>query len=155
MVSIVGVRHVALGARDLQRSITFYTDVVGMELVNFLEDTQMAFFSFGEQDHDLVVVKIPDDQPVGSSGLAHTAIQIEGGPQQLRELYELLKGRGVQFELTLDHLITKSIYFSDPDGNRLEFYSQVMTPSDAKQYLRDASTGADAMQPWDLEAIAR
>jgi hypothetical protein len=44
-----------------------------VELVNVLEEMQMAFFSFGERDHDIAVIKVPDDQPVGSSGLAHTA----------------------------------------------------------------------------------
>ncbi len=83
MTTIVGVRHTALGVRDPQKSISFYTEVLGMELVNFLEDLQMAFLAFGEQDHDLVLVKVPDDQPVGSSGLAHTAIRIEGGSEQL------------------------------------------------------------------------
>ncbi len=67
-------------------AISFYTEVLGMELVNFLEEMQMAFFSFGERDHDLAVIKVPEDAPVGSSGLAHTAFEIEGGLEQLGEL---------------------------------------------------------------------
>jgi catechol-2,3-dioxygenase len=134
--------------------MTFYTEALGMELVKFLEDIQMGFLSFGEHDHDLVVVKVPDDQPVGSSGLSHIAMEIDGGPEELRELYHLLKGRGVQVEMTADHGISQSFYLLDPDGNRLEFYSQVMSASDAKQYLRNASTAADALRPLDLEAVA-
>jgi catechol 2,3-dioxygenase len=152
MGTIVGVRHAALGVRDPQRSITFYTEALGMELVTFLEDMQMGFLSFGEQDHDLVLVKVPDDQPVGSFGLAHTAIQIEGGPEELRELYRALKGRGVEVEMTADHVISQSFYLLDPDGNRLEFFSQVMTPAEGKQHLRDATSAADALRPLDLEA---
>jgi catechol-2,3-dioxygenase len=152
MARIVGVRHAVLGVRDPQRSITFYTEAVGMELVTFLEDLQMAFFSFGEHDHDLAVIKVPDEQPVGSSGLAHTAIEIDGGPDQLRQLYHLLKERGVEVEMTADHTITKSLYFLDPDGNRLEFFAQVMSHPEAKQYLHGARSGADALGPLDLEA---
>jgi catechol-2,3-dioxygenase len=152
VATIVGVRHVVLGVRDPERSITFYTQALGMELVTFLEDMQMAFLSFGEHDHDLALIKVPDDQPVGSSGLAHTALEIDGGPEQLRELYDLLKVRGVEVEMTADHVITKSFYFLDPDGNRLELYSQVMSHPEAKQYLHDARVGADAMRPLDLEA---
>jgi hypothetical protein len=49
--------------------------------VQFNPELQMAFFSFGERDHDIAVIKVPDDQPVGSAGLTHTALQIEGGKQ--------------------------------------------------------------------------
>lgn len=155
MAKILGVRHAVLGVRDPQRSIAFYTEAVGMELVTVLDDLQMAFFSFGEHDHDLAIIKVPDEQPVGSSGLAHTAIEIDGGPEELRELYHVLKARGVEVEMTADHVITQSFYFLDPDGNRLELYSQVMSHSDAKQYLHDARVGADAMRPLDLEVLVR
>jgi catechol 2,3-dioxygenase len=155
MTRIIGVRHAVLGVRDPQRSITFYTEALGMELVTFLDDLQMAFLSFGEHDHDLAVIKVPDDQPVGSSGLAHTAMELDGGPEQLRELYALLKGRGVKVEMTADHTITQSLYILDPDGNRLEFYSQVMPHPEAKQYLQNARTGATALRPLDLEAVAQ
>lgn len=153
MANIVGVRHAVLAVRDPQRSITFYTEALGMELVAYLDDLQMAFLSFGEHDHDLAVIKVPDDQPVGSSGLAHTALQIEGGPEQLRELYALLKGRGVEVEMTADHVVTQSFYFLDPDGNRLELYSQIVPHREAKQLLHQAREGADALRPLDLEAV--
>ena len=92
MAEITGVRHAVLGVRDPQRSIAFYTESLGMELVCFLDDMQMAFLSFGEHDHDLAVIKVPDEQPVGSPGLAHTAIEIDGGLEQLQEVYGLLRG---------------------------------------------------------------
>ena len=149
------VGHVVLGVRDPQRSIKFYTEALGMELVNVLEEMQMAFLSFGERDHDIAVIKVPDDQPVGSSGLAHTALEIEGGQEQLRELYERLKSYGAKVEFTADHVLTKSVYFFDPDGNRLEIFSQEMPAADAKQFLHDARAAADVMQPLDLETATR
>src|SRR5687767_3162833 len=108
---MVGVRragHVVLGVRDAQRSIRFYTEALEMELVTFLEDMQMAFFSFGERDHDLAVIKVPDDQPVGSSGLAHSAFEIDGGADELRQIYARLNERGIEVEMTADHVVTQS-----------------------------------------------
>jgi len=105
MAKIKKVGHVVLGVRDPQRSIKFYTEALGMELVNVLEEMQMAFLSFGERDHDIAVIKVPDDQPVGSSGLAHTALEIEGGQEQLRELYARLKSYGARVEFTADHVL--------------------------------------------------
>jgi len=49
MAKIKKVGHVVLGVRDPQRSIKFYTEALGMELVNVLEELQMAFLSFGER----------------------------------------------------------------------------------------------------------
>ena len=154
MAQINRVGHVVLGVRDPQRSIEFYTKVLGMELVNFLEEMQMAFFSFGERDHDLAVIKVPDDAPLGSAGLAHTAFEIEGGSEQLQELYHQLKAGGTEIEFTADHGVTKSVYFLDPDGNRLELFCQVLAGAEGKDYLHNISTMEQAMQPLDLEPVA-
>jgi catechol 2,3-dioxygenase-like lactoylglutathione lyase family enzyme len=154
MAKIKRVGHVVLGVRDPQKSIKFYTEALGMELVNVLEEMQMAFLSFGERDHDIAVIRVPDDQPVGSSGLAHTALEIEGGQEQLRELYHRLKDYGARVEFTVDHVLTKSVYFFDPDGNRLEIFSQELPSADAKQFLHDARAATDVMRPLNLETAA-
>ena len=125
-----------------------------MELVTFLEDMQMAFFSFGERDHDIAVIKVPDDEPVGSSGLAHSAFQIDGGAEQLKEMYAQLNKRGVTVEMTIDHVVTNSLYFLDPDGNRLEFYTQMLSGPEAKQYMHSASSPPDLLRPLDLASPA-
>jgi catechol 2,3-dioxygenase len=151
MTKIKKVGHVVLGVRDPKRSIAFYTEALGMELVKFLDEMQMAFFSFGERDHDIAVIKVPDDQPVGSAGLAHTALEIEGGVEELRSLHDRLRSHGVRVEFTADHVLTKSVYFFDPDGNRLEIFSQEMTPAVGKEYLHSARTAGDVMKPLDLE----
>jgi hypothetical protein len=50
-------------------------------------------------------------------------------------------------------VLTKSVYFFDPDGNRLEIFSQEMPASDAKQYLHAARAARDVLKPLDLETI--
>jgi catechol 2,3-dioxygenase len=152
MARINKVGHVVLGCRDPQASISFYTQVLGMELVNFNPELQMAFFSFGEQHHDIAVIKVPDEQAVGSTGLSHTAMQIEGGEAELREFYQRLKAHGVRVDFTAEHFLTKSIYFFDPDGNRLELFCESMAMAEAKQYLHNAKEVSELMQPLQLDA---
>ena len=131
MAKIKKVGHVVLGVRDPRGQSSSTPRPSAWSWSTSLRRCRWPF-SFGERDHDIAVIKVPDDQPVGSSGLAHTALEIEGGQEQLRELYERLKSYGAKVEFTVDHVLTKSVYFFDPDGNRLEIFSQEMpqrTPS--------------------------
>src|SRR5262245_32614966 len=136
MAKITKVRHVVLGCRDPKALIQFYTEALGMELVQFNPALQMAFFSCGERDHDIAAIKVPEDQPVGSAGLTHTALQIEGRDAELCELYQRLKAHGVTVDLTADHAVSKSVYCFDPDGNRLELFCASMETAAAKHYLQ-------------------
>ncbi len=126
-----------------------------MEEVNLLDlgGMKMAFLSFGERDHDIALIQVPDDEPVGSSGFSHTALEIEGGVDQLKELYQKLNDYGAKVEMTADHVLTKSFYFLDPDGNRLELFAQMLNSSEAKQVLRDTQDAHDLMKPLELEAV--
>jgi len=54
-------------------------------------------------------------------------------------------------DLTADHGLTKSIYVFDPDGNRLELFSQSMEMAAAKHYLQTTQERSKLMAPWHLE----
>lgn len=150
MAKIKRVGHVVLGVHDVARSIRFYTEVLGMEHVCSIEAMGMAFFSFGERDHDIAVMQVPADVPLASPGLAHTALEIEGGLDELRELHERLAAAGVPVEMTADHVVTRSVYFPDPDGNRLELFCQALNGPDAIGYMRTVTTPDQALRPLDL-----
>jgi catechol 2,3-dioxygenase len=157
MARVSRVGHVVLGVRDPQASVKFYTEALGMEEVNLLElgEMKMAFLSFGERDHDIALLQVPLDEPVGSSGFTHTALEIEGGEDQLKELYQRLQDYGATVEMTADHVITKSFYFLDPDGNRLELFAQILEQQEAKQVLRNAGEASELMKPLELGAASK
>src|SRR5262245_57500293 len=136
MAKITTVGHVVLGCRDPKASIPFDTEALGMALVPFNPALQMACFSCGERDHDIAVIKVPEGHPVGRAGLTHTALQIEGGEAELRELYHQLKDHGVKMEMAADHVLTKSVDGFDPDGNRLELCCASMEMAAAKHSLQ-------------------
>lgn len=118
------VGHVVLKVRDLQKAEQFYTEVLGFTVVTRLKRPAGVFFSLGEQHHDLAVLAVPADAaPVTEQqvGLHHVALQVENFAA-LQECYRQLKAHNVTITMTIDHLITKSIYFLDPEGNQLELY---------------------------------
>ncbi len=59
-ISVQGVGHVVLKGRDLERSVRFYRDVIGLKEVARL-GARMAFFSAGENHHDLAVLEVGKD----------------------------------------------------------------------------------------------
>lgn len=118
------VGHVVLKARDIDPIEKFYTEVLGFEVVFRLQQPRGVFFTLGEQHHDLAVLEVPpsSDEPKAEQvGLHHVALQVEDFAA-LKESYQTLKRHGVPILRAVDHGITKSIYFCDPAGNRLELY---------------------------------
>jgi catechol 2,3-dioxygenase len=121
------VGHVVLKVRDLRRAEEFFTEVLGFEVVTRLNSPRGVFFTLGEQHHDLAVLEVPSQAESVSDhqvGLHHVALQV-GSLDELQECYRTLKAHNVTITRTIDHLITKSIYFLDPDGNGFELFCNV------------------------------
>lgn len=144
------VGHVVLKVRDLQKAEQFYTEVLGFTVVTRLKRPAGVFFSLGEQHHDLAVLQVPSDaEPVKDQqvGLHHVALQVEDFAA-LKECYRQLKAHQVTITGTIDHLITKSIYFLDPEGNQFELYCDEGT--DGLERIKRGDAAAFALL--DLEA---
>ena len=151
MAKINRVSHVVLNVSDPEASAKWYSEALGMELMNYSPEVQMAFMSFGTLDHDIALIKVPEGVGTGSPGLSHTAMSIEGGPEELKKIHEQVKKTGAKIEMTADHGLTKSFYCFDPDGNRLEIFYQHLHGEEAKTFMRDIGA---MLEPYDeIEAI--
>jgi len=112
--------HVHLVVSDLDRAVAFYTDLCSLSVTE--RQGNYAFLSFGEHHHDLALQARPDasSQPPNSRGLYHVAFELDT-PAELRACYEWLQERDISVQ-SVDHGISKSLYFDDPDGNGVECY---------------------------------
>ena len=116
------VGHLVLNVRDVEASTKFYTEILGFEIA--VERPNMTFLTCGKIHHDLALFKAAEDAPPvseGQVGLNHFAVQIED-LDALKETYQRLKENGVPVDNTIDHGMTQSVYFHDPDGIRIEFF---------------------------------
>ncbi len=82
--------HIVLQVADLDRSIKFYRDTLGLPLVsvNRPSGRRMAFFSFGQKHHDLALLELgPSAAPHDKSraGVFHVAFKIGDDLEALRE----------------------------------------------------------------------
>lgn len=146
------VGHVVLKARDLDQIEQFYTQVMGFEVVTRLTQPRGVFFSLGEQHHDLAVLEVPPeaDEPKDNQvGLHHVALQVES-LAALKDCYRTLKQHDIPIVRAVDHGITKSIYFCDPAGNKLELYCDVGEDG-LERFRRQGTASLASFPPLNLE----
>ncbi len=114
---VIGVRHVGLSARDPAALAEFYRDVLGLQVVP--TDTAAlgatAFLSIhpAEGSLDLALFANPAYQ--------HTAFEVRS-LADLRALHRRVIGRGVPVKMALNHGVSLSFYFDDPEGHLIEVY---------------------------------
>ena len=148
MAKINRVGHVVLGVKDTKEAIDWYTEALGMELMAHDQGMDMAFLSFGASDHDIALIKAPAGVETGSPGMTHTALMIEGGEPELREIYQRVRESGGKIDFTADHGMTKSFYCFDPSGNRIEIFFQHLHGEEARAFMRKSGAVLD---PYELE----
>jgi len=127
-VEIKSLGHVVLKVTDLDRSEQFYSGVLGMSVCARFDERGMkgTFFTLGNH-HDLAVFEVSgEDAPGGkqATGLDHLAFCIGTSLDELVEARDHLQAAGISLN-PVDHEVTKSLYFDDPDGNNVELYVDV------------------------------
>lgn len=138
MTHINKIAHVVLYVSDVSEAMSFYQDVLDMEVVRYDSEAGMAFMSFGTQHHDIGLFRVRDEATRGNLGLAHVAMVVDGDLTDLKVMHDKLLANGTDVRLA-DHGMTKSVYFKDPDGNGLELFTEVMTQEEGKAYLAGRS----------------
>jgi catechol 2,3-dioxygenase len=140
------IGHVVLKVRDLKRSEAFYTKVLGLVPMGTLERPRVLFLSCNAQDHHeigLVEIGPKAVKPKPAAvGMAHVAFRLKT-EDELRLAYRELKEHDVPITLTVNHGVSKSVYFLDPDGNELEVY--VDNPSDEVRSFENPYAGVEKL----------
>ena len=115
------IGQIAINAKDLQRAIGFYRDVLGVDFL--FEIPQAAFFRIGEVRLMIGVAEKPE--------FDHPASIIYYLVPDIQQSYESIRGRGAEFE-DAPHLIAKMpdhelwmCFLRDTEGNLLALMSEV------------------------------
>jgi catechol 2,3-dioxygenase-like lactoylglutathione lyase family enzyme len=156
-MKMLGMAHTCLTVSDRDRSVAFYRDILGMDLVTQLESSgrsvdniigtsgvelKVAFLKAGEDTLELHEYVSPTGRPYDCKswdvGLCHIAFRVA----DLDEAYRILLAKGLQFRsepqvFNVEGSEFRACYTSDPDGIPVvefegdqcdtRFYSDVQT----------------------------
>jgi len=127
--------HIVLYVRDVERSATFYRDVLGWRQILPADGGGMPFPAAafaapsGRTHHELLLIEVGEDAeplPHGRRvGLYHFGLKIGDSDDALREALGRLEEAGAKVVGASDHTVTHSLYIEDPDGHEIELYVDV------------------------------
>jgi len=146
---------VALTVANLERMLDFYQNVLGMRL--HWHDGNVAALGAGSADllflHENSVAR----RYRGGTGLYHFAVLLPNRRELARTIARLLNVRYPNYPT--DHIMTKTTYLDDPEGNGIELYCE--SPEDGEFVIKDGrfyarradGTWSDGREPLDLDAL--
>ena len=135
MIHYTGINHLAMATGDLDRTIRFWRDLLGMRLVAglghpgyrhyFLEISPQDLIAFFEWPGVLPVEEKEHGYPVkGPFIFDHISFGVEK-EEQLWELKDTLEAGGFEVSEVINHGFIHSIYTYDPNGIPIEFSHNV------------------------------
>ena len=123
----VRVGHVHLKVADLDRSLAFYRDALGLNLTadGRPAGLEAAFLAAGDYHHHIGINTWESagaaPPPPGHTGLCHVAF-VYPDRRELGKAVRRLLDHGIEPAHASDHGGTVSVYLDDPDGNGVELY---------------------------------
>ena len=135
--------HLVLMVRDIHKSAKFYSEIVGLEVSDWIED-QMVFLRCGTDHHDLALAQLPKDaehfdkmyNPFSRPGTEHFAYQL-GSLAEVEAAAGVLTEKGVEIVRGIGkHGPGENVFlvFRDPDGNHVEFYCDMVQITPEQPY---------------------
>lgn len=142
MVKPVKFAHVVYMTRRFEEMIAWYRNVFEAEVV--YENPAFAFLTYDDEHHRFAFANLDVMKPGGKSrddrgeiGVNHVAYTY-AGVGDLLETYARLKRAGILPYWPIHHGTTISLYYRDPDGNRMEFQVDVGTVHEATALMKSA-----------------
>jgi catechol 2,3-dioxygenase-like lactoylglutathione lyase family enzyme len=130
-----GINHLAMATGDIDQTIRFWRDLLGMRLVAGLGRQGYRHYFFQISDNDLIAFfEWPDVEPVANKEHGRPVIgpfvfdHISFGVDSEDDLWELkdtLEAAGFEVSDMIDHGFIHSIYAHDPNGIPIEFSHNV------------------------------
>ncbi len=123
MIKIIGIDHVALNVRDIEKAVEFYTNVIGLKVTE-REPSKPGIEYFLDCGPSLIgIIQAKDlDQshPFANEGLGANHFSFRIHSNDFDPMIAHLEANHVRIEFAKKREESWSLYFYDLDGNKLE-----------------------------------
>jgi len=120
-LTVPRLHHATFMTLDVDAMVHWYELVCGLQPVYYAEHA--AWLTKDEANHRIALLRLPGTLPPVDkphrAGLHHTAFEYATFDQWL-DKYIRLRDQGITPVICLDHGMTMSLYYADPDGNGVE-----------------------------------
>jgi len=150
--------HFVLQTAQLPAMRDWYLNVLGAHAV--YENEAMCFLTFDEEHHRVALLGLPPgvlaERTPLTTGMAHSAFTFPT-LGDLIDKYLELKSVGIHPRVPVQHGLTTSIYYRDPDGNMVELQiDNFDTPDEATDYMNGPEYAEDPIGPsFDVEELIK
>ena len=135
MIPITGLYESHLTVSNLDRSIAFYRDIVGLELAHVIPARHVAFLWIGGRERAMLGLWSIHSSPIQLRlhiAFSATLEQVIRAPAYLRAngIIPRRGGSGPEIDepVVIPWMPAASVYFDDPDGHSLEYIALLPEP---------------------------
>ncbi len=134
--------HFNLKTTRLQELVDWYSTVVGAEVT--FQDATGAWLTNDAANHRIALLSFPgfvdDPDRETRTGMHHSAFEYDSFAD-LNDSYLRLREARIEPDVCIDHGMTLSYYYKDPDGNRVELQVDIFGDWSASKEWMSTSPG--------------
>jgi len=117
--------HVVFYVKNLESSLKFYSDGVGLGVSGKIFNGRAALLTGGRTHHELLLIEVGEAEgPLAGKriGLYHVGWKIGENLGDLKQARDRILEQGYTIDGQSDHTVSQSLYLQDPDGNEVELF---------------------------------
>ena len=129
MPKVNSLGHVGLFCKNLNVMRNFYENILGMTVTDYSDEREMVFLSSKPDiEHHEIFLTTGRDVEMHGKIVQQISFHVDS-LKDVREFHEEFQANNTPIDSVVTHGNTASVYFRDPEGNRLEIYYSLTNES--------------------------